>query len=185
MYNKKENEWTKSIAELLRKELDEEKYLVVCFERVPYATLIKDNGDVDVWKYEVDLLIKEKVNNEYMPRLIIESKYNCISSHDVITYNDKAKCHKSLYCGLKYGMMVGKCKDSVPSRFVQHGDNFDFIIAFKDDEPTEKEFKVFVDIIKDNLYSGNKMENIVFNRRKKNKERYFCIERKVNFYSND
>lgn len=183
MYNRKENQWTEKIAELLKKELDEDKYLVVCFERVPYATLIKDNGEVDIWKYEVDLLIKEKVNNEYVPRLIIESKYDCISTHDVITYNDKAKCHKSLYAGLKYGMMVGNCKQSVPSRFVQHNDEFDFIIVFNDEEPTEKEFNVFIDIIRHNLNSASKMERMIFDRRKKSKERYFCIERKEFYHT--
>ena len=67
MEQKKENEWTKSICELLRKELDTNKYEITCLERVPYRANIvgfDDNGKekIEYMKYQTDLLIKEIVN---------------------------------------------------------------------------------------------------------------------------
>ena len=50
MEQKKENEWTKYICELLRKELDTNKYEITCLERVPYRANIvgfDDNGKQD------------------------------------------------------------------------------------------------------------------------------------------
>ena len=37
MKNRKEDQWTMQICELLKKELDNNIYEVVCFEKVPYS----------------------------------------------------------------------------------------------------------------------------------------------------
>lgn len=187
MRTKREDIWSKSICELLKKELDKDKYIVSCFERVPYSIFVNGykNGieDLEMLGYEVDLLIKEKRGNYEVPRLIIESKYNGISTHDAITYNDKAKCHKEIFCGLKYGIMIGNCKDKyVPARMLSHGNDFDFMFVFEDDEPSAKEWQLFVDIVKRNLDSANKYENIIRDRRKRGKKKYFCIEKDLRFY---
>ena len=113
MEQKKENEWTKYICELLRKELDTNKYEITCLERVPYRANIvgfDDNGKekIEYMKYQTDLLIKEIVNNNSIPRLIIESKFGSITSHDAITYSNKAQSHKEIYNGLRYGIMIAK-----------------------------------------------------------------------------
>ena len=39
MRDRLEDQWTLSICELLRKELDSNKYEVVCFEKVPYSVI--------------------------------------------------------------------------------------------------------------------------------------------------
>ena len=187
MRDELENKWTLSISELLKKELDNNKYEVVCFERVPYSVYINgysDNKeDIELMKYEVDLLIKEKRDNYSIPRMIIESKYRKITTHDVITYSNKAKCHKNLYNGLRYGLMIGNSiEKNVSSRIVNHGDNFDFIFIFENEKPNEKEWNVFVDIIKRNLESADKLESIINERRKRDKKRYYCIEKNISFY---
>lgn len=187
MRDRLEDQWTLSICELLKKELDSNKYEVVCFEKVPYSVFVSDyknnKENVKFMKYEVDLLIKEKQDNNLIPRIIIESKYKTFSTHDAITYSDKAKGHKELYSGLRYGFMIGNSNEKyIASRLMNHGSNFDFMIAFNDDVPNDKEWILFVDIIKRNLECANKLENIINDRRKKDKKRYFCIERNMNFY---
>ncbi len=62
-------------------------------------------------RYEVDLLIKEKRDTYSIPKLIIESKYGKITTHDTITYSNKAKTHKDLYSGLRYGLMIGNSNE--------------------------------------------------------------------------
>ena len=187
MRDRLEDQWTLSICELLKKEIDNSKYEVSCFEKVPYSLYVKgyeeDKINLEVMKYEVDLVIKEKRGNDLIPRLIIESKYKSISTHDVITYGNKAKAHKEVFSGLRYGLMVGNSKEkNVPSRLVHHGNEFNFMIMFDSDKPNDKEWNIFVSIVKKKLESANKFENIIRDRRKKDKDRYFCIERDLIFY---
>lgn len=40
MRNNKENPWTLKICDLLKKELDNNKYEVTCFEKIPYSVFI-------------------------------------------------------------------------------------------------------------------------------------------------
>lgn len=115
MRNNKENLWTLKICDLLKKELDNNKYEVACFEKIPYSVFInsysENNANIDIMRYEVDLLIKEKRGNCSIPKLIIESKYGEITIHDTITYSNKAKAHKDLYSGLRYGLMIGNSNE--------------------------------------------------------------------------
>lgn len=187
MRDRLEDIWTESICELLKKELDNNKYEISCFEKVPYSIFVNGykNGveDLEMLKYEVDLLIKEKRNNYAVPRLIIESKYKKISTHDVITYSNKAKCHKDIFCGLRYGIMIGNSNyNDLPPRMLNHGNDFDFMIMFNDDKPNNKEWKTFVDLVKRNLESADKFEDVIKENRKHNKKRYFCIESDLKFY---
>ncbi len=187
MKNKTEDLWTIKISELLKKELDNNKYEVVCFEKIPYSVFINsytdNNADVNIMKYEVDLLIKEKRGNQSIPKLIIESKYGKITTHDTITYSNKAKAHKDLYSGLRYGLMIGNSSEKgVSPRVIHHGNEFDFMIVFGEDEPNDKEWKIFVEVVKRNLIISDKLENITTDKRRKDKVRYCCIEKNIEFY---
>lgn len=187
MRNNKEDLWTLKICDLLKKELDNNRYEIVCFEKIPYSVFInsysESNTNIDIKRYEVDLLIKEKRGNLSIPKLIIESKYKKITTHDTITYSNKAKAHKDLYSGLRYGLMIGNSDElGVSPRIVGHGDNFDFMFVFSEDTPNEKEWNLFVDVIKRNLEISNKLESIISEKNTKNKVRYSCIEKNIEFY---
>ena len=186
----KENSWTETICNLLRNELDSTKYEVLSFERVPYSVSInnysKNDKDINIKKYkrfEVDLLINEKIDNLVIPRLIIESKYGKITTHDAITYSNKAKAHKDLYNGLRYGLMIGNSEEKgITPRIISHGSNFDFIFVFQNEEPTKQEWETFINVIKRNLVISNKLENMIIDKGKKDREIYYCIEKNMEFY---
>ena len=187
MRDRLEDKWTMKICDKLKDELDNNKYEISCFDKVPYSVYIEDYKNeeekIKYRKYEVDLVIKEKRGKNLVPKVIIESKYNTYSTHDVITYSIKAKAHKELYNGLKYGFMIGNCNEkSIKSRSLSHGENFDFMFVFSDELPTDKEWNLFVNVIKRNLDSSNKYENIISDRNKKDKNNYICIEKQLNFY---
>ena len=183
---KKEDIWTNSIAKKLKKELDS-KYDIESQGKVPYLINIKEYNKNNIitsnLRYKVDLLIQEKLdNNMYIPRLVIESKYKSATSHDFITYNEKARTHKSLFSGLRYGFMIGKGKEeqkNLTGKMINHGDEFDFIFIFQEEEPTKTEWKKFVEIVNNNLRIAEKLEKISFN---KEKEKYFCMEKDIKFY---
>ncbi|MCD8378586.1 MAG: hypothetical protein LUB59_07360, partial [Candidatus Gastranaerophilales bacterium] len=52
--------------------------------------------------FETDLLVYEEVENDYIPRVVIEVKHRTFTTHDVITYTEKAKKHKLLYPYIQY-----------------------------------------------------------------------------------
>lgn len=186
MYNI-ENEWTNSIAELLRKNLDLNKYEIKTLEKLPYSINIKeydknDNPQCKFMKYETDLLIKEKINNEYIPRIVIESKYKSITTHDVITYSNKSKQHKEIHSYLRYGIMIGNSETgNIPARLIQHGNEFDFMLAFKGHELLQEETIEFINIIKRQLEYSKILEKIICDRRLMNKKKYFSFEKQLNF----
>lgn len=189
MEQKKENEWTKYICELLKKELDMNKYEITCLERVPYRANIVGFDDnrkeiIEYMKYQTDLLIKEIVNNNSIPRLIIESKFGGITSHDAITYSNKAQSHKEIYNGLRYGIIIAKV-NKVPTRLIQHGNNFDFMFSFSSENPNSKEWNLFVEIIKKNLKIAKIYDEVMNERRKKNNSNFNCIERDCIFHLKD
>ncbi len=187
MRDRLEDKWTMKICDKLKDELDNNKYEISCFDKVPYSVYIEDYKNeeekIKYRKYEVDLVIKEKRGKNLVPKVIIESKYNTYSTHDVITYSNKAKAHKELYNGLKYGFMIGNSNEkSIKSRLLSHGENFDFMFVFSEELPTDKEWNLFVNVIKRNLDSSNKYESIISDRNKKDKNNFICIEKQFNFY---
>ena len=48
--------------------------------------------------YETDILIFEKFDKKrWKPRIIIETKINSVTTHDAITYSQKAQTHKYVH----------------------------------------------------------------------------------------
>lgn len=175
-----EKEWTISIKEKLEKEIDTQRYEITCGERVPYTASISLDKKTNFKKYETDLLIKENIDGNFIPRLIIESKYLNVTTHDTITYSNKALAHKNLYMGLRYGLMIGNSKQKITPKVLQHGMNFDFMMAFGNDIPTEKEWELFVRVVKSNLEIASKYSSFMEKSRGSN---ITCIEKNITFHN--
>lgn len=162
---RKEDKWTR---ELLCPSLTEslpEKYVVECGKTLLYDVSVKSykkvNGKYEAnlfsnnsrghGGYETDLLISEKIGeNEFVPLVVCESKLEMITTHDLITYNNKAGEHKKLHKGLRYGVVIAECKQGgvTLQKIFNHGcENFDFIFCFKGLVPTEQEWQEFSGII--------------------------------------
>ena len=79
--------------------------------------------------------------------------------------------------------MIGNSSEKgVSPRVIHHGNEFDFMIVFGEDEPNDKEWKIFVEVVKRNLIISDKLENITTDKRRKDKVRYCCIEKNIEFY---
>ena len=81
-------------------------------KKLPYAFEILDYKKDDVssqnsLKYETDILIGEEIGERWKPRLIVEGKLAKISTHEAITYSNKAKTHKYVHPYLMYGILLG------------------------------------------------------------------------------
>ena len=188
---RKEEKWVESILNALTKDTDFNKWLdkeniiisndvllphSVSLNRVVTTRIndkgklsivykdnisVKDISDINGKPWNVDIFVGEKNNDSVIPRLVIEVKYNDITTHDTITYSKKAEYHKEIFPGLRYGLLIGEEKKTdniyIPSKVVEYGNNFDFIYTIKKDYDS-KELNTIVDLIKKYVESSRTLE---------------------------
>jgi|GEM_PF-865275 len=82
--------------------------------------------------FQTDLCLVEVVSEGdesplLIPRVVFEFKMG-ITTHDVLTYNAKARKHKNVYPYLRYGIVIA-AEQKVPRKFFVHNDSLDFCLA--------------------------------------------------------
>lgn len=180
-----ENEWTNSIKEMLQEANLGENIFFTTLRKVPYAQEIL-SYDLNFKKqeehtvsFETDLLIYEK-EESIKPRLIIESKISNVTTHDAITYSNKAHSHKNVTPYLRYGIMLGNRKHyPLPGRLFRHGTNFDFMISFKDFVLKDNERQTFINLIKEEISYSQKIEEMLLQSRTKTRKHYYVFQKKL------
>jgi len=180
-----ENQWTNSIKELLQEANLGDSIYFDTLNKVPYAQEIL-SYDLDFVKdkehtmaFETDLLIFEK-DKSIKPRVIIESKINSVTTHDAITYSYKAQTHKNVTPYIRYGIMLGNRQHfPLPGRLFRHGTNFDFMISFRDFILSEEEKLAFIDLIKKEISYSQKIEEMIYDNRIRNRKHYFLLQKEL------
>ncbi|MBQ8785201.1 MAG: hypothetical protein IJZ59_04055 [Alphaproteobacteria bacterium] len=138
VYN--EDETANMLANILAEKLEKEfgtKYIVKCKYNICYMAKILgynekgipvfEEADGKKYKYQTDICIFKKQNDLLIPIIIIETKLRTYTTHDVITYCNKASDHKRFHNNLKYGFVVMNPEEECfKSRFFAHNDSFDF-----------------------------------------------------------
>ena len=183
----KENDWTKEIAEEIEGKLKEqlgENICVSTFVEVPYSYKINgfdsswsiDKKNCDSSEFQVDLIIYEKDNNKMIPRVIVESKVESITTHDAITYSHKANLHKAVMPYIRYGIMCGNIKQ-LPIRAFKHGTAFDFLFSFSCFDPTTQEMNEFIDMLKKEIAYSQQIQEILNTSMNRNRKKYHMIQK--------
>ncbi|MGB3717729.1 MAG: hypothetical protein WA996_25180 [Candidatus Promineifilaceae bacterium] len=181
-----ENEWVSLIVERLRPHLIEDVsgLNVSQGHRLPYAEEITryhgdDALDHHTMSYQTDILITESIEGSgWIPRLIIEAKVESVTTHDAITYSQKAAAHKSIHPYLRYGIILGKRQHyPLPGRLFRHGAHFDFMLSFVDYEPTEVELIRLRDIVQKEIDASRTLEEMIFKSRSPDRARYTFLYR--------
>lgn len=190
----KENDWTKSICELLQiHDLGENIYIDV-LKKIPYAFEISsfnDEWEIDKdsfseTSFETDMIVYEKLNNKIIPRVIIEAKVGTVTTHDAITYSHKAMYHKNVIPYVRYGIMLGARETyPLPGRLFRHGTNFDFLFSFVDYLPSDKEINAFIEMVKKEITYSRQFEEILSNSRSRNRKRYFMLQKEFHLEEMD
>ena len=182
----KENDWTKSICDLLQNQGLGENIYVDVLKKIPYALEISsfneewkaDTESLDETAFETDMVVYEKVDEKIIPRVIVESKVGSVTTHDAITYSHKAMYHKNVIPFVRYGIMLGARETyPLPGRLFRHGTNFDFLFSFVDYVPSEKELTTFVDMLKREIIYSRQIEEILSNSRSRGRKRYFMLQK--------
>ena len=190
----KENDWTKSICELLQKQGLGDNICVDVLKKIPYAFEISsfneewevDAESFDKTSFETDMVVYEKDDGKIIPRVIIEAKVGAVTTHDAITYSHKAMYHKNVIPFVRYGIMLGARETyPLPGRLFRHGTNFDFLFSFTDYEPSEKEISTFIDMLKREITYSRQIEEILSNSRSRGRKRYFMLQKEFHLEEMD
>lgn len=190
----KENDWTKSICELLQKQDLGENIYIDVLKKIPYAFEISsfndeweiDKNSFSETSFETDMVVYEKLNNKIVPRVIIESKVGTVTTHDAITYSHKAMYHKNVIPYVRYGIMLGARETyPLPGRLFRHGTNFDFLFSFVDYLPSDKEINAFIEMVKKEITYSRQFEEILSNSRSRNRKRYYMLQKEFHLEEMD
>ncbi|WP_214484608.1 hypothetical protein [Bacillus sp. SM2101] len=191
----KEVEWMNQIvANLLRERISHLEPLIKIDvqKKLPYVTEINkyfnhaNDNQIEYYnpeKFTADLLIYEEDNEQsWKPRIIIEGKVFKTTSHDAITYSQKAASHKNVHPYLRYGILIGNREHyALPGRLFRHGSEFDFMSSWVSYEPNEPEINALVKIILDEIKVSRNIEEVLYNSRSSNREKYTSYHRKMVF----
>lgn len=182
-----ENKWMSLVLSMINTKLlqNGQKNLAASQGRkLPYAFEVLAYEDrtptqKNMIAYETDILIYETIgSNEWKPRVVIEGKLGSVTTHDAITYSQKALTHKNVHPYLRYGIILGNRKHyPLPGRLFRHGAFFDFMLSWKAIEPSDEELNRLITLILDEVEASRNLDEILFNSRNPNRARYTLLHR--------
>jgi len=187
-----EIEWAENIKELINSFLHNTNFVATTASKLIYANeIVKYSGEgnsaepeYNAMSYETDILIRENLSQlEWIPRVVIETKIDSVTTHDAITYSNKSKAHKSVHPFLRYGIFIGNHSNKqIPGRLIRHGEDFDFMMASAGYELNIIEQKTLRKIIELEINASQSLTNLVFNTRAKDRHRAFALHRPLVIY---
>src|SRR5665647_1314231 len=133
-----EDEFVKYVTELIKDDLPEHceaiqkanlYYQIIADNNLNIKVNLKDPKRGDS-AFQTDLCIFLKQNDLKIPKIVFEFKQD-ISTHDIITYSNKAKRHKQIYPYLRYGLISYELS-TIPKRFFIHNEALDFYLTIKE-----------------------------------------------------
>jgi hypothetical protein len=181
-----ENAWVESTVSLISERIrDADASLKIsCGSKLSYAHEIREyTGDKpsqqNTVAYETDVLITEEVGEDvWKPRVVIEAKLGKVSTHDAITYSEKASTHKKVHPYLRYGILIGDRKHyPLPGRLFRHGAYFDFMLSWTGIVPSESELSVLLSLILDEVKASRDLEDILYTSRKPSRTKYTLLHK--------
>ena len=188
--NKKtEKDLVCSMVKTIREGVQGTNLVIKPRQRLPYASQVRSYADPELKgkveetkrSYETDFLVsEEKGPKEWTPRMVIEAKISEVTTHDVITYSQKAAAHKIVHPYLRYGILVGnRKKRSLPGLLFQHGSHFDFMVSWEAFEPSEKERQELIDLVRAEVEISRTLEKLFFDSLKKDFGPYRFLHRSL------
>ena len=179
----KETDWAQLVAKKLDASLD--GFHVETGKKLIYANEISSyENDKPIYhdmSYETDILVYETESKDsWKPRVVIETKVRSITSHDAITYSQKAASHKAVHPYIRYGIFIGyRDGHPLPGRLFRHGAHFDFMLSWQAGEPSRYEWETLQTIIQKEIHASRKLEEMIFNSRSKNRAHYFALHKEL------
>ena len=169
----RETEWVELVANAVKPELaiTGHSFKIKTQAKIPYGYEIRayrEEPETEVISFATDFLVVEEYSDgSWKPRVVVEAKVGSVTTHDAITYSHKAANHRSVFPYLRYGIMLGYRQHyPLPGRLYRHGTQFDFMISFKDYEPSSKELEAFRDVLLEEVRASQALENMIYQSRR-------------------
>ena len=179
-----EKAWAESIVRLVGEKLraEDSSLFLSCGTKLSYAHEVREYGEnkpslAHTAEYETDLLITENCGaNIWKPRVVIEGKLGRVTTHDAITYSEKASTHKKVHPYLRYGIFIGDRKHNpLPGCLFRHGAYFDFMLSWVALEPSSSEMNVYLNLLLIEVEASRNLEEILYtSRSSKRRDILFC-----------
>lgn len=170
----KEIEFQDLMVKLINKNLDNTKFIAHRGKPILYELKIDESLNIvgnpknpkrGSGAFETDVTIFSKTNSFEVPFIVLEVKEK-LTSHDVITYSNKASRHKEIYPFLRYGL-VSYGLDTIPKRFFKHNKDIDFFLAVqKYIMNQEKLAKILRELIENELKIFKNLQQILHAKEK-------------------
>jgi len=180
----RETEWVELVADRVRTGFarSEQSLRIETQVKIPYGYEIRayrETPEAEVISFATDFsVIEELPDGGWKPRVVIEAKVDNITTHDAITYSRKAADHKSVFPYLRYGIMLGNRQHyPLPGRLYRHGTQFDFMISFKEHEPSARELEAFNALLLEEVEASKALDNMIYESRKRDREHHTLFHR--------
>lgn len=182
----KERVWVKTIIGDIEDSLKKtnKNLRVVDGFRLPYSSEIlsyidKKPSNQNLIEYETDILILERLTDaEWKPRIIIETKLKKVTTHDAITYSQKAQTHKNVHPYLRYGILIGNSGNKpLSGRLFRHGQHFDFMQSWKGFIADSDEWFKFMKTLRLEYKASKTLDEIIFNTRSHKRDKYTLLHK--------
>ena len=177
----RETEWVEIVAKAVGADVensDQDRSLEVKTQlKIPYGYEIIAYGIEIVSEttlFTTDFaVVEEQHDGNWKPRVVVEAKLDSVTTHDAITYSQKAAHHRSVFPYLRYGIMLGNRQHyPLPGRLYRHGTQFDFMLSFKEHEPSQKEIKAFRNLLLEEVRASQALENMIYESRKRDRDHH-------------
>jgi len=183
-----EIQWAKAVQEVVSKFFGEKHTSLEMLQgaNLPYAnefldyTELEEPNEMKPISYETDLLVIEKRSSAktWTPRIVIECKVDSVTTHDAITYSEKAFVHKRVHPYLRYGILLGNRKHyPLPGRLFRHGLYFDFMASWTAYTPTSEELNLLLELLIDEVEASRNLEEMLYQSRSATRNRYIVLHR--------
>jgi hypothetical protein len=164
----REYEFVGQVVQLLReKEILPEPYTIRMNANLYYQIIADNNLNITAnlknpkrgdSAFQTDLCIFRKRRDIELPKIVFEFKQN-LTSHDVITYSNKARRHKQIYPYLRYGLICYGLP-AIQKRFFIHKEALDFCLAGVDSPEHWPDW--LGELIQEELKISDTLESTIF-----------------------
>jgi len=174
--------WSKATAEMLNASLAgyDKRVRVVAGFHLAYTNEVlhydqAGNATSNSHKYETDILVTETDAGHWKPRVVIETKLAKVTTHDAITYSQKAASHKQVHPYLRYGILLGARKHyPLPGRLFRHGAYFDFMASWVAEVPSAAELGACLALLQLEVLASRQLEEMM-NASRSSSRKYYTI----------
>lgn len=111
---------------------------------------------------------------------MVEAKVGSVTTHDAITYSQKAANHRAVFPYLRYGIMIGNRQHyPLPGRLYRHGTQFDFMISFQRYEPSPREIEAFRGVLMAEVEASQALERMIYESRRRDRDHHTLFHRRL------